>query len=196
MKKILNHSKIANREYKMTTNEFENEPFFGTKNNFCDHCKILGYCVASKNMRTYVQSDFVRFTVKDYLDLVPVQIKGAQFGNYSKLHLQIAYDAFHQQDYETAILHFRAVVDVIGFNKEVTTSLVVANFMAKDYENALVFAEYLPDSDIIQALKEDIVKLSIEEAAQKEKAIISTEKAENEHHFNAIYDVSLALQER
>ncbi len=137
----------------------------------CDECEALGYCRLSNN-----QFSSKRFTVKDYLNLVPAQFYGGKMGKYSKFHLQVACDAFHQEDYETAILHFRAVLEAVN-DYDAFIGLAVAYFMVKDYDNAAIFAERCSTSytpAIIESLKDDIAKLAIENARVKEEVIAKT----------------------
>ena len=96
--------------------------------------------------------------------------------NYSKFHLQVACNAFHQEDYETAILNFSAVLEVGNFY-EAVIGLAVTCFMVKDYENASIFIERYETrypEDIIEKFKEEINRLSINTATIKEEAIAET----------------------
>jgi hypothetical protein len=134
----------------------------------CDECKALGYCRLSIN-----QFSNKKFTVKDYLNLVPAQFYGGKMGKYSKFHLQVACDAFHQEDYETAILNFRAVLEAVN-DYDAFIGLAVAYFMVKDYDNAAIFAQrcssnYTPA--IIVSLQDDIAKLVSESVTIKEEGI-------------------------
>ena len=97
-------------------------------------------------------------------------------GNYSKFHLQVACNAFHQEDYETAILNFRAVLEVGNFY-EAIIGLAVACFMVKDYENAAIFAERSVTwhvEPIIESLKDDISRLATDTATVKEETFAET----------------------
>ena len=137
----------------------------------CDECEALGYCRLDNN-----KLSTIRYTIKDYLNLVPVSIYGGKLGKYSKFHLQVACDAFHQEDYETAILNFRAVLEVGNFY-EAVIGLAVACFMVKDYENAAIFAERYSTSyteNIIESLKDDISRLATDTAIVKDEAIAET----------------------
>ena len=106
-------------------------------------------------------------------------------GNYSKYHLQVACDAFHQEDYETAILNFRAVLEVGNFY-EAIIGLAVAYFMVKDYENAAIFAERCSTSyteNIIESLKDDISTLATNTATIKNEAVAETTVNEIQTHL-------------
>ncbi len=177
MKQLFNHSKIANRVIKRQQHiQFVRLADIMGKRELCDECKALGYCMLNDIKEIRNPEEFVRFTVKDYLNLVSVQIYGGQFGQYSKFHLQVACDAFHQEDYETAILHFRAALEAGNFYDAII-GLAVAYFMAKDYENAAIFAARCSTSytaAIIESLKDDIAKLAIENATVKEEVIAET----------------------
>jgi hypothetical protein len=137
----------------------------------CDECEALGYCRLSNN-----KLSSKRFTVKDYLNLVPAHFYCGKMGKYSKFHLQVACDAFHQEDYETAILNFRAVLEADDYYNAII-GLAVACFMVKDYDNAAIFAERCSTSytpAIIESLKDDIAKLASENATLKEEEISET----------------------
>ncbi len=134
----------------------------------CVVCEALGYCRLSNN-----QFSNKRFTLKDYLNLVPANFYGGKMGEYSKFHLQVACDAFHQGDYETAIINFRAVLEADNYYDAII-GLAVAYFMAKDYENAAIFAERCSTSytpAIIESLKDVIAKQAIDNATVKVVAI-------------------------
>ncbi len=175
MKKILNHSKIANRVSKMEHIRLARLADFMGVRELCSECKPLGYCILKSN-----DSDiqlFGRFTVKDYLNLVPVHFYSGKMGKYSKFHLQVACDAFHQEDYETAIINFRAVLEADNYYDAII-GLAVAYFMAKDYENAAIFTERCSTSytpAIIESLKDDIAKLATKNTIVKEEVITETD---------------------
>lgn len=174
MKQLFNHSKIANRFSKMERLRLARLADFMGVMELCSACKPLGYCIIKSNASD-VQL-FGRFTVKDYLNLVPVNFYSGKMGKYSKFHLQVACDAFHQEDYETAIINFRAVLEADNYYNAII-GLAVAYFMVKDYDNAAIFAERCSTSytpAIIESLKDDIAKLAIKNATIKEQAITET----------------------
>ncbi len=57
----------------------------------------------------------------------------------AKKHLQLAYDAFHQQDYETARLQFHIVLKKRGKLEEALIGLAITYFHLGDYENAFLY---------------------------------------------------------
>lgn len=165
MKKLFNHSKKAGRQYKWYWNNIEHT----TKKveyELCDECKALGYCRISKEKESYTyNSRAIKFDIKKYKNYVPLRIEGSRYGQYSKFHLQTSCDAFHQEDYETAILHFRAALEGAEHLSEALYGLTLSYFIIKDYENASAFVERC--SSRLDALQDEIVKCYTNEIANK-----------------------------
>ena len=69
-------------------------------------------------------------------------------GKYSRAHLQAAFDAYHQQDYETAIINCKAVIEL---NNELPLPLLViavCYYFLNDYTEAIIQYElYLKNLD-------------------------------------------------
>lgn len=108
----------------------------------CNECKILGYCkkdTSSHNMKLYEIATGVKisrsFDMKYYTAQIPLRVNSSvMYSNYAKEHLQTAYDAFHQDDFETALLHFKSV-DPSGSNNT-HYFLAITYFMLENYEMA------------------------------------------------------------
>lgn len=195
-KKLFNNSKIANRMWKLYKGEFPIEgEFLDTSIVLCDYCLTFGWCMKynsdySDNQEEILkfgiedysnnQEESLKFGIKDYLNLVPTIVECGQYGKYSKFHLQVACDAFHQEDYETAILNFRAALEVNTFYVAVI-GVALAYFMVKDYDNAASFAQHyyaVYDNPVVENLIQDIVKASADTASKKE-AMVVTETVTN-----------------
>lgn len=78
----------------------------------CVSCTKLGYC--RLNISKYIhESEWQEMlTPNNYAEaakLIPIKADGTLYGPYSRKHLQLAFDAFHQDDFETAYLHFATV---------------------------------------------------------------------------------------
>ena len=100
-------------------NNFPTTPVPISDYPLCDECKDLGYCkekmAISKALKvsSSIPDELTKIvmpqenkevaTLKELLSLVPLQVLDSRFGDYSKKHLQTAYDEFHQEDYETAL---------------------------------------------------------------------------------------------
>jgi hypothetical protein len=109
-------------------------------------CERLGYCVRARQSEIIEQRERDKKYRMDELfigNLVPLRVeKNTQFhlGDYSKRHLQIACDAFHQQDFESASLHSKAVIQA---NTDCSTAyicVVAAEYFLCNYEEATYYA--------------------------------------------------------
>lgn len=69
-------------------------------------------------------------------NLVPLHVSGYKSLPY-KNYLQPAYEAFHQKDYETAILNYKAVLSKDPINKAAILGLAIALNFTHNYEDAL-----------------------------------------------------------
>ena len=71
-----------------------------------------------------------------------IPLRAENNNNYIRSNLQKAYDAFHQEDYETAVLLFRMLLSDYNKPEELNLYAAVAYFFAGDYENAVTFMNY------------------------------------------------------
>ena len=116
----------------------------------CNKCKPAGYCLASTEQDDLYYSKLMQFDFKDIKNLIPIRAINSQDFHYNdnaKDNLQKAFDAFHQDDYETAILLFRMIVDDNAQMKDVHLYLGISYFFNKDYANALSFISYYLDKE-------------------------------------------------
>lgn len=72
----------------------------------------------------------------DIANLTPLYVSGWENKHFKK-PLQTAYEAFHQQDYETAILNYKAVLAQNPLNKAAHLGLAIALYFNHKYEGAL-----------------------------------------------------------
>ena len=96
------------------------------------------------------RKDFVRnqevagsnrlFPVKYFENLIPLRAENNN--NYIKSNLQKAFDAFHQEDYESAVLLFRMLLSDYNKPEELNLYAAVSYFFAGDYDNAVTFMNY------------------------------------------------------
>lgn len=91
----------------------------------------------------------MNYNLADVKNLIPLRAIDSQdfhYNNYTKDNLQKAFDTFHQEDYETAILIFKKIVEVNFEMKEVYLYLGISYYCFKDYENASQFISYYGDN--------------------------------------------------
>ena len=108
----------------------------------CDECKMLGYCkeyqfntIKEPNeFATEVQRNLC-FDLNYYMAKIPFRVSTNEcFSQYAKTHLQNAYDAFHVDDFETALLHFKAVEPGAANYSTSNYFLALTYFMLGNYE--------------------------------------------------------------
>lgn len=166
-------------------------------NGLCLHCKPLGRCLASFSQLLSTKV----YLPQDYLDMVPlhvVNVGAMRCSNAGKQHLQLAYDAFHQQDYETAMLQFHIVLEESGTVEEALIGLAISYFYLGNYDNAsryiLYYGElkpYKPTTDIVNSFQDLCIEASAMLAA-KETQIASDELVYDD---DMIKDYELAFAE-
>lgn len=111
-----------------------------------EQCKILGYCVRARQQEIIEQKERdnkYRMDERFIGNLVPLTTRietWYHLGKYSRQHLQTAFDAYHQQDYETAILHSKAVIDANVDCGIAYICLISAEYFLGNYEDATYFA--------------------------------------------------------
>ena len=112
--------------------------------SLCDECKSLGYCKAFasdayKELHEVATSTLRNpaFDLTHYTAKIPFRVDvKLGLSEYAKVHLQTAYDAFHQDDYETALLHFKSVA--VGGSNYLGADyfLALSYFMLGNYQMA------------------------------------------------------------
>lgn len=111
-------------------------PFFDGP---CDECKAFGKCKLNNRVEykiwngDYSLEDFVR-------SLVPYSANDTR-GAFIREHMQAAYDAFHDQDYETAGLHFMTIINERPKEPIVFLGLASIKYFLKDYAEAIEYAK-------------------------------------------------------
>ena len=112
------------------------------KEELCDKCRTLGYCksLADKDGLPCITR---AISIRDFKDMIPLKEQNSNFLLYTDKaieNLQDACDAFHQNDFETAIYLFRII---LSNNEHYATHLnrytAISYFFAKDYVNAMKF---------------------------------------------------------
>ncbi len=132
---------------KSSTNKKVLDPKMGVY--LCDECQSLGFCRLSmrdfENKWSLGKTAYRRWKEQvimndiDIQNLIPVKADFVK-GKYTKEHYQMAFDAFHQQDYETAYLHFKAVEEYITDEHGVNMGIAVCLYFMKAYTEAADYA--------------------------------------------------------
>ena len=96
------------------------------------------------------RKDFVRhqdiagskrvFPLKYFENLIPLRANNNN--NYIRSNLQKAFDAFHLEDYETAVLLFRILLTEYNKFEDFNLYAAISYFFEGDYENAVMFMNY------------------------------------------------------
>ncbi len=96
------------------------------------------------------RKDFVRhqdiagskrvFPLKYFENFIPLRAQNNN--NYIRSNLQKAFDAFHQEDYETAVLLFRMLLTEYNKFEDFNLYAAISYFFGGDYENAVTFMNY------------------------------------------------------
>lgn len=112
-----------------------------------DKCNKLGYCIirhakykvelAEREKAYRMKEDFIGHLIPLIVAKDPIN----HIGEYSRQHLQMALDAYHQQDYETAILHCKAVIQENGFGVIAYLCIAVSEYYQGNYEEASYYAD-------------------------------------------------------
>jgi len=109
-------------------------------------CERLGYCVIGRQREIIEQRERdkgYRMDENFIGNLVPLKVeKNMQYhlGDYSKQHLQTAYDSFHQGDFESASLHSKAVIQANSDCAIAYICVVAAEYFLGNYEEATYYA--------------------------------------------------------
>lgn len=114
-------------------------------NRLCNDCKPFGYCKYAEKLEQ-LQLRLLElpklFSFSDFAKHIPVQSFNGNLGVYTNKHLQIACDAFHQEDYETALLNFKAALEGRANLNYAHLGLALCYFKMNNFEMALIHIEY------------------------------------------------------
>ena len=153
-------------------------------------CERLGYCVMGRQREINEQRERdKKYKMSENFigNLVPLKVeKNTQYhlGDYSRQHLQIAFDAFHQADFESASLHSKAVVQANADCSIAYFCVVSAEYFLGNYDEATQYAiratDYCQTAYQKQVLKqfnlhcENLVKENLKPTAKKEAGVAET----------------------
>lgn len=116
----------------------------------CDECQGLGYCkktrakaLAEEPLLQIVERP-LNFAIVDILtDALPIRTNLKRGSNKLAPQMQYAHDAFHQQDYETAFLNYKAIVSDGYYNWEAYLGLSLCSFHIEEYDEAVKYAHQI-----------------------------------------------------
>ena len=112
-------------------------------NDLDDYMEKIALALVKR--KDYVRNEDVAgskrvFPVKYFENLIPLRAENNN--NYIKKNLQKAFDAFHQEDYETAVLLFRMLLTEYNKFEDFNLYAAISYFFEGDYENAVTFMNY------------------------------------------------------
>jgi tetratricopeptide (TPR) repeat protein len=188
-----------------------------TTEYLCDDCKKLGVCRLrlSKPELEYLQNKIAGEEAKEQqrqatinreknkraftmdnlaiANLTPLHVQNNPNNRPYKKQLQTAYEAFHQKDYETAILNYRAVLSQDPMNVSAFEGISVALYFINNIKGALNAildaADNSPDGQYLPFLKftvhlrnrlkdeEEFFSFSLDEIPEEENATPAVEKS-------------------
>jgi tetratricopeptide (TPR) repeat protein len=133
------------------------EDIFSTK-KLCDGCeRHYGYCINAKVELRKLPKEYFNMDKLAIENLVPFKSypnNRNHSGSFTLANLQLGHDAFHQKDYETALLHYLAVLEINYKHAEAYLYGAVCHYMqgnldgSLDYANRCIDSAYLPSVDV------------------------------------------------
>ena len=106
-------------------------------------CRELGYCKKAHDEEKLENEKSYRMQESIISNMVPLRATKETFvymGDFTRKHLQIAFDVFHQQDYETAILNCKAVIQETVGCGVAYACIASAEYFLGNYDEANHFA--------------------------------------------------------
>lgn len=121
--------------------------------DFCDACKVLGFCKIAHpelyHKHLEQQKQAFRLSHEEIRDLIPLKENEnilEIFGEFKKEQLQRAHEAFNQQDYERAILHYKAFWEKYSYEDKVHLYLAICYYFMENQSAAIEYAERIKAS--------------------------------------------------
>ena len=143
----------------------------------CDECKKLGYCRDAALRRLRMPEKV--YDLNDYKNMIPLTALNSMAlhnNNYAAGTLQKAFDAFHQDDYETAIHLFRMIINDNANLREANLFAAISYFFYNDYESAARFMGYYGD---YQYGRGDVISSFLDMCSVKIKQHLPVANSEN-----------------
>ncbi len=118
----------------------------------CDSCNEKGYCTRKEKIYfEEISKSKVVYTISDKeisnMVLLNIPKDNRFYSAYIRKYLQIAIDAFHQDDYETAIINSNVVLAQKNNCNEALFCLAVSYYFLADYEQAIDYAHRISSSE-------------------------------------------------
>lgn len=124
----------------------------------CEGCaRHYGYCINAKVELEKLPSEYFNMSELAIENLVPFKSYSnnrTHSGSFTIANLQLGHDAFHQKDYETALLHYLAVLEINYKHAEAYLYAAVSYYIqgnlddALDYSNRSIDSANLPLVDV------------------------------------------------
>lgn len=112
--------------------------------NLCDGCKKhYGYCINARLELMKLEGEYLVLSQSQIRNLIPIKshpLSIGYLGSFSISNLQSAHDAFHQEDYETALLHYLAVTEINIQYSEAYLYVAVCHYMIGNIDDAIDYA--------------------------------------------------------
>jgi hypothetical protein len=108
----------------------------GYKNELCDDCKKLGYCI----MLVPVEIPEKYLTEREIRNKVPIRSMDPDASKKFLQKLQQAHDLFHQEEYEQASYLYQDMLTTRNNCDEVKVGLAASFYFLKKYDEAAAMA--------------------------------------------------------
>ncbi len=103
----------------------------------CNDCKEIGFCKKSPSKKDHIVHHIADEKLRNYIPISKVNHKGI----YTQKHFDAAHLAFHQNDYETAVINYQAIIEYNSANSTAHFCLAITYYFLERYENAIASAE-------------------------------------------------------
>lgn len=115
----------------------------------CDECRKDGYCKLNNSPKATLKP---LYDLQYYVNMIPLRVKNTDLvksSSFTQQYMQHGLDAFHQEDYESALLHFRVILKECNSFYEINIAVALCYFYLHDYEQASLFMQYFEDKPYI-----------------------------------------------
>ena len=111
----------------------------------CNHCKAYGYCIGEANVK--MDDLFIKpASESEIRNWVNVQTEVKEVGSSYSKKLQQAHDLFHQDEFEQASYLYLDMLQSRNECTEAAIGLSASFYFLGNFNKALSYATYLPNS--------------------------------------------------